>query len=79
MRQYLREGRIKMIQFEYGGAFIDSRTLLKDVFEYLAELDYRLFKILPDRLLPVPRYDQHFENFLYQNWAAIRRGHPFSA
>lgn len=66
-----REGRVRVIQFEYGGCNIDSKVFLKDIFEFFAGMHYRFYKILPDRLKPVGRYDQRLENFKYQNWLMI--------
>lgn len=63
--------KIKRIQFEYGGCNIDSRVLLKDLFEYLSARGYRLYKVFPSRLSYVARYDQRLENFQYQNWFAV--------
>lgn len=61
---------IRMVQFEYGGCNIDSRVLLKDLFNFLQPSGYRLYKILPHGLQPVARYDTRLENFQYQNWLA---------
>lgn len=69
-------GRVKYGQFEYGGCNIDSRVLLRDLFAWLQAAGYQLFKLLPDRLRPVPRYDQRLENFQYQNWVFARRDLP---
>jgi hypothetical protein len=60
-----------MIQFEYGGCNIDSKVLLKDIFEYFSGMNYRFYKIFPDRLKFFQRYDQRLENFKYQNWLLI--------
>lgn len=70
-RRVLREGRVKRIQFEYGGTFIDSRRLLKDAFSLLHEHDFSLFLILPDGTRACPRYDQRLENFQYKNFIAL--------
>jgi FkbM family methyltransferase len=67
----LNQKRILAIQFEYGGSFIDSRILLKDIFEFFQPLDYSFYKIYPHRLQRVERYDQRLENFQYQNWAVL--------
>ncbi|MGD0340014.1 MAG: FkbM family methyltransferase [Bacteroidota bacterium] len=68
----LQQGGIDFIQFEYGGTYIDARKLLKDVFEIFNGLDYTIFLINPDRLIPYPRYDQRLENFQYKNFIIIR-------
>ena len=69
----LKHGAIKHIQFEYGGCYIDSRVLLKDLFDFLEPYKYNFYKIYPNSLRNAPRYDQRYENFQYQNWIAIRR------
>ncbi len=65
---------VRFIQFEYGGCNIDSRVLLKDIFDLFQPFDYTFYKIFPERLKPVARYDQRYENFQYQNWAIIANG-----
>lgn len=74
MTGMLAKKTVKLIQFEYGGCNIDSRVLLKDIFDFFQPFDYTFHKILPERLLQVSRYDQRFENFQYQNWAIIANG-----
>ncbi|HKR62464.1 MAG TPA: FkbM family methyltransferase [Thermoanaerobaculia bacterium] len=71
----LRAGRIGVVQFEYGGAYIDARVLLKDIFELVENLnrDYSFFKIFPDGPRPVPRYVQTLETFQYSNWLIARK------
>ncbi len=68
----LSQGKIKHIQFEYGGCNIDSRVLLKDFFDFFEPYGYTFYKILPRELLRIPRYDQRLENFQHQNWMAVR-------
>ncbi len=68
----LGRGAIDVVQFEYGGTNIDSRTFLKDFFELFQARGYTLHKIYPDRLVPVARYDQRLDNFQHQNWVAMR-------
>jgi FkbM family methyltransferase len=67
-RESLSRGLIKIIQFEYGGTYIDSRKLLKDVFEFIAPFDYTMFLIAPEVLSVYFRYDQRLENFQYKNF-----------
>jgi FkbM family methyltransferase len=70
-RGLLGRGAIGVVQFEYGGCNIDSRTFIKDFFEVFGRHSYTLHKIFPDRLVPVPRYDQRLDDFQYQNWVAL--------
>lgn len=74
MTGMLAKKAIRLIQFEYGGCNIDSRVLLKDIFDFFQPFDYTFHKIFPERLLQVSMYDQRFENFQYQNWAIIANG-----
>jgi FkbM family methyltransferase len=69
----LAESRITTVQFEYGGCNIDARVLLKDLFDYFQMFEYVLYKIYPDTLRRIQRYDQRLENFQYQNWVAMRK------
>lgn len=71
----LSSGRIKIIQFEYGGCNIDARVLLKDLLDFLGRFGYRFFKVLPHGLAAVSCYEQRFENFQYQNWVAALPGY----
>ena len=66
----LSNDKISVIQFEYGGTYIDAEILLKDVFDFFSELPYTIYKILPDRLLQTS-YSQQLENFQYANYLAI--------
>ena len=70
-RSLFEDDRVGMIQFEYGGCNIDSKVLLKDIFEFFAGMNYNFYKIFPDRLKRFRRYDQRLENFKYQNWILI--------
>lgn len=71
MGAMLKEGKIKRIQFEYGGCNIDSRILLKDFFTLLLPLGYDFYKILFNHLEHWKTYDQRVENFQYQNWLTV--------
>ena len=73
-RESLEKGILKAVQFEYGGTYIDSRRLLKDVFEMLAPVDYTVFLITPDGLVAYPRYDVRLENFQYKNFVVLHDG-----
>jgi FkbM family methyltransferase len=70
-RSLFEENRVRMVQFEYGGCNIDSKVLLKDIFEFFAGMNYSFYKIFPEMLKPYERYDQRLENFKYQNWLMI--------
>lgn len=68
----LSKGVIKYIQFEYGGTYIDARIYLKDVFYFLDNYGYSLYKIYPKEIMHFVEYSQSLDNFNYQNWLAIK-------
>jgi FkbM family methyltransferase len=70
----LSTGRIGIVQLEYGGTYIDSRTLLKDIWNLMSDCDsgYRLFKLFPDGPRRFAEYSQSFETFQYSNWVSAR-------
>jgi FkbM family methyltransferase len=70
-RRMLDEGRIAAVQFEFGGAAIDSRTFLRDLIDLLPGFD--LHRIVRDGLVPVS-YDERWEIFTTTNFLARRSG-----
>lgn len=70
--KYLRPGFIDFIQFEYGGANIDSHTNLLDFYELLEPKGFKICKIMKKHLEP-RGYDPRFENFICQNYVAISK------
>lgn len=70
--QMLARHAIDAIQFEYAANYILARTYLKDVFDLLQPYGYRIYRIMPHKLQPVPQYHEHFENFHYCNYAVIK-------
>jgi FkbM family methyltransferase len=75
-QEMLDSKSIRTVQFEYGGCNIDARVLLKDFFSLFGPYGYFLYKIYPDRIHPIPRYDQRLETFQYQNWIAAAEPFP---
>lgn len=70
-KHFLETGRIDYLQFEYGGTYLDAKTSLKEVFEYLQKFRYSIFKILPDRLEYKPTFLPEDENFEFSNFLAV--------
>jgi FkbM family methyltransferase len=70
----LDEGRIDVLQFEFGAANIDSRTFFRDFYDLLAER-YALYRILQDGLHPLDGYKETYEVYKRAtNYLALRRG-----
>lgn len=67
----LREQRVPVIQFEYGPANINSRVFLRDIFDYIVQFPYAVFRLYPRYLLPVPKYGADLENLISVNYVLI--------
>jgi FkbM family methyltransferase len=71
----LRRSRVGAVQFEYNDTYIDARTQLRDVWQFVAGVsaDYAFYKLYPRELRHVPAYTQRHETFRYSNWVVLRR------
>ncbi|HEX5707058.1 MAG TPA: FkbM family methyltransferase [Pyrinomonadaceae bacterium] len=74
-RRMLEEGRVSLIQFEFGPANIYSRTYFYD-FWTLLSARYDIFRIIPKGIVRVPSYGEHHEVFLTTNYLAVLRRDP---
>jgi FkbM family methyltransferase len=62
---------ISVIQFEFGGAAIDAKLFFRDLYGFLAEHGFRLFRLLPEGLWPIGDYDESREIFVFSNYLAL--------
>jgi FkbM family methyltransferase len=67
----LKRGIIRAIQFEFGGANLDTRTYLRDFVRLLGP-EFKIFRVLRDSLAPF-EYSEREEIFLTSNYYAERR------
>lgn len=70
--KYLDGQYIDFIQFEYGGANLDSHTTLMDLYRLLENREFKVAKIMP-KGLELRDYNPFMENFIYSNYVAISR------
>jgi len=63
---------IDLIQFEFGGCNIDSRTFFRDLFCLLNQ-NYRIYRILANGLMPIDRYKEIYEIFTTTNYLGVSR------
>jgi FkbM family methyltransferase len=68
----IAEKRIDFIQFEFGGANVDSRTYFRDFF-HLLKPDFRLYRIVRNGLQPIDHYYEGLEQFNTINYLAAKR------
>ncbi len=70
--KYLNSDFIDFIQFEYGGANLDSRTNLLDFYNLLEPAGFLICKMMPRGMERRP-YHPRLDNFVNQNFVAISR------
>jgi FkbM family methyltransferase len=71
----LADRSIDAIQFEFGGADIDSRVFFRDFYELLTP-HYRIHRVLRDGLAPVDAYRETAEIFVTSNFLCLVRSDP---
>lgn len=70
--EMIEANAIDLIQFEFGGCNIDSRTFFQD-FYYLLNPKYRLYRLAVDGIVPIDIYNEKYEQFRTTNFIAIHR------
>jgi hypothetical protein len=70
--EYLNGDFIDFIQFEYGGANLDSKTSLLDIYSCLEDRGFIIAKIYPQGL-EIRDYKPFMENYCYSNFVAISK------
>jgi FkbM family methyltransferase len=69
-RGLLAEHRIAVVQFEYNHRWVFARTFLRDAFEFLADLGYRVGKLTPRGVEFYPGWEPDLETFVEGNYVA---------
>jgi FkbM family methyltransferase len=69
-RALLAEHRIAVVQFEYNHRWVFARAFLRDAFEFLVDLGYRVGKLTPKGVEFYPGWDADLETFVEGNYVA---------
>lgn len=64
---------IKIIQFEFGGSNIDTRTYFQDFWYFLSGLGFEIYRLGPRKPLHIKIYSEKDETFRPTNYIAIKR------
>jgi FkbM family methyltransferase len=68
-----REGRISLCSFEFGGCNLDSRTFLRDFFDFFRAHKMEISRIAPGgTVFRLPHYGEQLEKFTTTNYVAIQ-------
>ncbi len=65
--------RTRVVQFEFGGTHIDTRTFFRDFWFFFAERGFDLYRLAPCGPVPVRAYREADEAFVVTNYLAVRR------
>jgi len=72
--ELIKGDQVHLVQFEFGGCNIDTRTYFRDFYHFFNDNGFVLFRILPtSKLMPIPYYTEHEEKFNTMNYIAARR------
>jgi len=70
-KELLTRGGIGVLQFEYNHRWIHSRAYLKDVFDLIRGMPYRIAKICPNSLDIYVEWHPELERFFETNYALV--------
>jgi FkbM family methyltransferase len=68
----INAGRVPIIQFEFGGSHLDTRTTFQDFFYFFGDRNYWLYIIRPrGDLVRIAKYEEALEQYQTSNFVAI--------
>jgi FkbM family methyltransferase len=62
----------KIIQFEFGNSNIDTRIFFKDLYTFLMNESFEVFRISPIGIIPIKNYSESDEFFKATNYIALK-------
>jgi FkbM family methyltransferase len=72
--QMFERGAIGIASFEFGGCNVDSRTFVRDFFEFFTSRNMRLARVTASgKLCPIAHYEEGLEQFRTTCFLAFRR------
>jgi len=64
---------IQIIQFEFGGCNIDTKTFFQDFWYFFKENGFAIYRISPKGPLLLDKYREADETFRTTNYVAVRQ------
>jgi FkbM family methyltransferase len=65
--------RIQVIQFEFGGGNVDSKTYFQDFWYFFESHGFEISRLTPRGIKVVSKYSEALETFMPTNYLAVRR------
>lgn len=69
-------GAIRIVQFEFGGSNIDTRTYFQDFWYFFHKLNFQIYRISPSGPKIISNYRESDETFRPTNYLAVRSQLP---
>jgi FkbM family methyltransferase len=66
-------GNISLIQFEFGGCNIDTRSFFQDFWYFFLDAGFHIFRISPLQPILIERYSEENEIFMTTNYIAVNK------
>jgi FkbM family methyltransferase len=63
--------KVKIIQFEFGQANVDSRTFFRDYYEFFMKSNFLIYRITPIRVQLIKNWSENLEHFRVTNYLAV--------
>jgi FkbM family methyltransferase len=73
----LAQGKVEIWQFEYNHRWVEQRSFLKDVFDFISDKPYKLGKIYGNGIEIYQKWHPELERFIEGNYVLIKRGSMF--
>ncbi len=64
---------IKVIQFEFGGCNIDTKTFFQEFWYFFQERNFQIYRITPIGALEINTYNESLERFQTTNYFCVNR------
>ncbi len=64
---------IQIVQFEFGGSNIDTRTFFQDFWYFFSKLNFDLYRLTTKGPILINSYSEHDETFRPTNYYAVRK------
>lgn len=64
---------LRIIQFEFGGSNIDSRTFFQDFWYFFKINEFVIYRLTPTKPILVKKYSERDETFSATNYIAVRK------
>jgi hypothetical protein len=65
--------RVRVVQFEFGGANIDTRTFFQDFFYFFQKQNFTIYRITPLGIVKIRKYNERMERFITTNYVAVNK------